>query len=45
MSKHIKGKKNHGKFGTKSCVSWRITNQKIDKEDLIIEGEYKEVIR
>jgi len=25
-------------------VSWRMTGQKIDKEDLIIEGEYKEVI-
>jgi hypothetical protein len=40
----LKAKKNHGKFGTKSCVSWRITNQKIDKEDLIVEGEYQEVI-
>ena len=45
MSKILKAKKNHGKFGTKSCVSWRITNQKIDKkEDLIVEGEYQEVM-
>ena len=26
----------------KSCVSWRMINQKIDKEDLIVEGEYQE---
>ena len=44
MSKHIKGKKNHGKYGTKSCVSWRMVGQKIDKEDLIIEGEYQEIM-
>ena len=39
----LKAKKNHGKFGTKSCVSWRLTNQSLDKEDLIVEGEYQEV--
>ena len=40
----LKAKKNHGKYGEKSCVSWRMVGQKIDKEDLIIEGEYQEVI-
>ena len=39
----LKAKKNHGKFGTKSCVPWRLTNQSLDKEDLIVEGEYQEV--
>ena len=39
----LKAKKNHGKFGDKSCVSWKILNQEIDKEDLIIEGEYREI--
>jgi len=41
----LKAKKNHGKFGKeqKSCVSWRMTEQTIDKEDLIVDGEYKEL--
>jgi hypothetical protein len=39
----LKAKKNHGKFQNKSCVSWRILNQKLEAEDLIIEGEYKEI--
>jgi len=39
----LKAKKNHGKFGDKSCVSWRILDKEIDKEDLIIDGEYKEL--
>jgi hypothetical protein len=39
----LKAKKNHGKFEKKSCVSWRIFNQKLEAEDLIIEGEYKEI--
>jgi hypothetical protein len=39
----LKAKKNHGKYGTKSCVSWRMIGQKIDQEDLIVEGEYQEV--
>lgn len=39
----LKAKKNHGKFGDKSCVSWRILNQDLDKEDLIVDGEYKEI--
>ena len=41
--KILKAKKNHGKYGTKSCVSWRMINQKIDKEDLIVDGEYEEI--
>ena len=40
----LKAKKNHGKYGTKSCVSWRIKDHKIDREDLIIDGEYQEVV-
>ena len=43
MQTILKAKKNHGKFGDKSCVSWRILNQDLDKEDLIVEGEYKEI--
>jgi len=39
----LKAEKKHGKYGTKSCVFWRICDQEVDKEDLIIEGEYKEV--
>ena len=39
----LKAKKKHGKYGEKSCVSWQMINQKIDKEDLIVEGEYQEV--
>ena len=39
----LKAKKNHGKFQNKSCVSWRILNQAVDIEDLIVEGEYKEI--
>ena len=38
----LEAKKNHGKFDKKSCVSWRV-NKTIDKEDLIVEGEYKEI--
>ena len=39
----LKPKKIHGKFQNKSCVSWRILNQAVDIEDLIVEGEYKEI--
>ena len=39
----LKAEKKHGKYGTKSCVFWRLTNQNIDTEDLIVEGEYQEV--
>jgi len=33
-----------GKFGNKSCVSWQMVNQNVDKDDLIIDGEYKEIV-
>ena len=39
----LKAKKIHGKFENKSCVSWKIEDQKMEKEDLIIDGEYKEI--
>jgi|TARA_A100001201_G_scaffold1853_2_gene4765 hypothetical protein len=39
----LKAKKNHGKFAGKSCVSWRILNRDVDKDDLIIEGVYNEI--
>jgi hypothetical protein len=39
----LKAKKNHGKFNNKSCVSWRIYDQTVDVEDLIVEGEFKEI--
>tara|TARA_R100001086_G_scaffold177303_1_gene97923 strand:- start:314 stop:742 length:429 start_codon:yes stop_codon:yes gene_type:complete len=40
----LKAVKKHGKYGAKSCVFWRLYNQEMDKDDLIIEGEYQEVI-
>jgi hypothetical protein len=45
----LKAKKNRGKVKIKddqykSCVSWKIEDYEIDMEDLIIEGEYKEVV-
>ena len=45
----LKAGKNRGKVKIKeneykSCVSWRIENYEIDLEDLIIEGEYTEVV-
>ena len=40
----LKAKKNHGKFENKSCVSWRMINQTIEVEDLIVEGEFKEIV-
>ena len=39
----LRAKKNHGKFENKSCVSWRIYNQKLEVEDLIVEGNYEEI--
>jgi hypothetical protein len=39
----LKANKKHGKFQNKSCVFWRIYDHDIDKEDLIVEGEYKEI--
>jgi hypothetical protein len=46
----LKAKKNRGKVKIKddqykSCVSWKIDDYEIDMEDLIIDGEYKEVIK
>ena len=43
VQKVLKAKKNHGKFGSKSCVSWKILDQEVDKYDLIVDGEYKEL--
>ena len=40
----LKAKKKRGKFGNKSCVSWQMVNQNVDKDDLIIDGEYKEIV-
>ena len=39
----LKAKKVHGKFDNKSCVSWKIKDQKVEQEDLIIDGEFKEI--
>jgi hypothetical protein len=39
----LKAKRNRGKFKEKSCVAWRIKNADIKKEDLIVEGEFKEI--
>tara|TARA_R100001129_G_C5180092_1_gene207522 strand:- start:249 stop:650 length:402 start_codon:yes stop_codon:yes gene_type:complete len=39
----LKAKKVHGKFDNKSCVSWKIKNPTIDEDDLMIEGESKEI--
>tara|TARA_R100001129_G_scaffold112907_1_gene77839 strand:- start:156 stop:290 length:135 start_codon:yes stop_codon:yes gene_type:complete len=40
----LKAKKKHGKFNNKSCVSWQLINQRLEQEDLIIDGEFKEII-
>ena len=45
----LKAIKNRGKVKVnenqyKSCVSWKIDNYQLDLEDLIVEGEYKEVV-
>jgi hypothetical protein len=39
----LKAKKNRGKFQDKSCVSWRIDSPDIDKEDITVEGDFKEI--
>ena len=39
----LKAKKYHGKVKNKSCVSWRIDEYDLAKEDLVIDGEYEEV--
>ena len=41
--RHERSQKTHGKFENKSCVSWRMVNQTVDVDDLIVEGEYKEI--
>ena len=43
IQKILKAKKNHGKVKGKSCVSWRIDQYDLPKEDLVIDGEYEEV--
>jgi len=42
IQKILKAKKYRGKVKNKSCVSWRIENYDLAKEDLIIDGEYEE---
>tara|TARA_R100000963_G_C4566052_1_gene52851 strand:+ start:230 stop:484 length:255 start_codon:yes stop_codon:yes gene_type:complete len=39
----LNAKKNHGKINNKSCVSWKIKNYQLAKEDLVIDGEATEV--
>jgi hypothetical protein len=43
LQRILKARKNRGKWKGKSCVSWRIENAEIAKEDMILEGEFKEV--
>jgi hypothetical protein len=35
----LKGEKDKGKFEGKSCVSWKINQPELDKEDIILEGQ------
>jgi hypothetical protein len=39
----LKAKKIKGKVNNKSCVSWRVFNYEIEKENLIIEGESQDI--
>ena len=39
----LKAKKYHGKHDNKSCVSWKVDGQEVDKGALLIEGEYVEI--
>ena len=39
----LKAQRNRGKFKEKSCVAWRIKNANVKQEDLIVEGEFKEL--
>ena len=39
----LKASKHRGKVNNKSCVSWRIENYKVEKDDLVIDGDYEEV--
>jgi len=43
VKKILKAKKNRGKVKGKSCVSWKIENYDLEKENLIVDGEYEEV--
>ena len=43
IQKILKAKKYHGKVKGKSCVSWKIENYDLEKENLVIDGEYEEV--
>jgi hypothetical protein len=43
VQKILKAKKNRGKINGISCVSWRIDNYDLAKEDLVVEGESEEV--
>ena len=38
----LKAKRDRGKINEKSCVSWKIQNYEIAKENLVVEGEYTE---
>jgi len=39
----LKAKRTNGKYKGKSCVSWKIEEKDIKQEDLIVEGEFKEL--
>ena len=39
----MNAEKKKGKVNGKSCVSWRIKNYQLAKEDLVIDGEATEV--
>ena len=39
----LKAKKYHGKHKEKSCVSWRIEDQKVENRSLLLEGDYVEI--
>jgi len=41
----LKAKKYRGKVKNRSCVSWRIDNYDIPKEDLVIDGEIAEEVK
>ena len=43
IQKILKAKKNRGKVKGKSCVSWKIEDYDLEKENLVIDGEYEEV--
>ena len=45
IQKILKAKKYRGKVKNRSCVSWRIDNYDIPKEDLVIDGEITEEVK